>query len=752
MGFDHAVATRVVVRVLGEAGEPIGAGFLLGPDLVATCAHVVAEALASDPYAAVGPAETLRLDFPMVAADGAPVRDARVVRWVPIEPDGSGDIAVLGLSGPVPAGARMPPLRRIDQLWDHSFRVLGFPDGLVDGVWSTGRIRGRQATGWFQLQAAPGDQPIVGGFSGSPVWDDESGAVVGMTVAADRTGETTTAYLIPIDQVLGTDPELLPCPYRGLEPFGEEHAEFFFGRDDGVAQVEEVLDRQPIVAVAGPSGAGKSSLLRAGLLPRVRSAGARVAELRPLPGQPVDELIDTTLADLPDDGRTIVLVDQFEELAAADAAGARRLLAALGDRLDAHGRRPDGNWPLQVVLTARSSTLEDVLAPEIATRLGAGTVLVPPMNRRQLRDAIVAPAERAPGLVFEPGLVDRILDDAAAEPGRLPLVESLLTELWERRAGGVLTIEAYERSGGVAGVVATRAEQVVAALDVPADDPGLRRLFTGLAGTDRDGRFVRRPLRTADLDPALRPLAERLVAGRLLVLERPPAGEERLQLAHQALIEHWPRLRGWLAEDRDFLAWREEAEAQRDRWETAGRDDGALLRGVSLAATAEWLPRRTPDVPLPLQEFVGRSRARQRREVRRWRVVTAVLAVLVLAAGALAAVAVARGQEVTAQLARRWTGCRATRSRRPRWRWRHTGRTPTTTPLGRRCRGWRSGCSRSTPCTPTSIRCPVAFSPCPTTGTPCWSTTRARPRSSPGRSEPHRPAGCCRIAHGSRTD
>jgi conflict system STAND superfamily ATPase/trypsin-like peptidase len=650
MGFDHVVATRVVVRVLDAAGEPVGAGFLLGPDLVATCAHVVADAAGGDPYAVEGPVDPLRVDFPMVDTGGGQVRDASVVRWVPIESDGSGDIALLGLSGPVPAGARMPPLRRIDQLWGHPFRVLGFPDGLADGVWSTGRIRGRQATGWFQLQVAAGDQPIVGGFSGSPVWDDESGAVVGMTVAADRTGETTTAYLIPIDQVLGTDPELMPCPYRGLEPFGEEHAEFFFGRDDGVAQVEEVLARQPLVAVAGPSGAGKSSLLRAGLLPRARSSGATVAELRPLPGQPIEELIAAALAAPPDDGRTIVLVDQFEELAAADPAGARRLLAALGDRLDGCERRADGTWPLQVVLTARSSTLEEVLAPEIATRLGAGTVLVPPMDRRQLRDAIVAPAERAPGLVFEPGLVDRILDDAAAEPGQLPLVESLLTELWERRAGGVLTIEAYERSGGVAGVVATRAEQVVAALDVAPDDPGLRRLFTALAGTDRDGRFVRRPLRTADVDPALRPLVDRLVAGRLLVVERPPAGEERVQLAHQALIEHWPRLRGWLAEDRDFVSWREEADVQRDRWEAAGRDDGALLRGVPLAATAEWLPRRTADVPVPLREFVARSRARQRREVRRWRVVTAVLAVLVLAAGALAAVAVARGAQVTEQL------------------------------------------------------------------------------------------------------
>jgi len=642
--FDHTLATRVVVRVLDDTGEPVGAGMLLGPDLVATCAHVVADAARGDANGPP-PARPVRVDVPMVAP-GAWI-SARVARWQPIAADGSGDIAVLQLDRPVPAGARMPPLRRIDQLWGHEFRVLGFPEGLADGVWATGAIRGRQATGWHQLQATLGEQPIVGGFSGSPVWDDASGAVVGMTVATDATGTTTTAYLIPIDQVLGIDPELLPCPYRGLEPFGEEHAAFFFGRDDDIAQVMAVLGRQPLVAVAGPSGAGKSSLVRAGLLPRARSTGAAVVELRPLPGQ---RLGAADLPAAPDTGTVLLLVDQFEELAAADPDAARELLVLLGERLDAAPQRDDGTWPLQVVLTARSATLDDVLAPGIAARLGAGTVLVPPMDRTRLRDAIVAPAERAPGLTFEPGLVDRILDDAAAEPGHLPLVESLLAELWVRRTGGILTVEAYQRSGGVAGVVATRAEDVLRGLAVPPEDPGLRSLFVALVGTDRDGRFVRRPLPTSDVLPHLRPLANQLVTGRLLVIERPPGGVERLQLAHQALLQHWPRLRSWLAEDRTFVQWRDQAEYQRERWEATGRDDGGLLRGTALAATADWLPRRELDVPAPLREYVGRSRARQRRETRRWRTVTAVFAVLALAAGALAAVAVVRGNQVTDQL------------------------------------------------------------------------------------------------------
>jgi len=327
---DQAVPARVVVRILDGGGEPVGAGFVIGPDLVATCAHVVTEAVRGDPYDATPPARQVELDLPLLfpdAEDGAARVTAEVARWIPIAPEGTGDIAVLRVRDPLPDGARMPPLRRVDQLWDHEFRVLGFPEGMADGVWATGRFRGRQGTRWFQMQGTAGEQPIVEGFSGSPVWDETSGAVVGMTVATD-VGGTTTAYLIPIDLVLGVDPELLPCPYRGLEPFGEEHASFFFGRDDDIDRLADAVTHRPLVAVAGPSGAGKSSLVRAGLLPRLRAQGVQVAELGPLPGRPAEELLAAVAEAVPRDehGRVVLVVDQFEELAATDPDAAAELL------------------------------------------------------------------------------------------------------------------------------------------------------------------------------------------------------------------------------------------------------------------------------------------------------------------------------------------------------------------------------------------------------------------------------------------
>lgn len=495
----------------------------------------------------------------------------------------------------------MPPVRRVDGLWDHRFRVFGFPEGSWDGVWTTGRIRGRQATGWFQLQANPGDHPIVGGFSGSPVWDDETGAVVGMTVAADRDPDVTTAYLIPVEQVLGLDPELLPNPYRGLQPFDEEHAEYFFGRDEELARLAAAVDRCPLVVVAGPSGAGKSSLVHAGLVPRLRAEGARIGRARlssttAAPAELVaavleladpasnparrardteriagllsdagtraaalDELVDALRGATGE--RFVLVLDQFEELAGTDPDAARRLLGDLATLVSA-------GTGVRAVLTARGGVLDDVLTPDIASALDSGTVLVGPMDRAALREAIVRPAERAPGLGFEDGLVERVLDDAGTEPGQLPLVESLLARLWARREGGFLTLAGYRAAGGVAGALAAHADDVVGRL-ATEDDRLLRRLLTRLVTTDRDGRFVRRPVPYADLPPELRALVPPLVTGRLLVV----AGGERtggtVDLAHQALIDHWPRLRDWLGADRDFLRWRSDLDAARHRWEAA---------------------------------------------------------------------------------------------------------------------------------------------------------------------------------------
>ncbi|MEJ3653389.1 serine protease [Actinomycetes bacterium KLBMP 9759] len=616
---DRTVVAGAVLRVWAGA-DVVGGAFLVAPDLAATSARLVARALA--------PAGEVRLDFPLLrTGDGRPAEVRALLERSPV-----GEVALLRLTGPAPATARMPPLRRVDDLAGRSFSVLGYPEGLVDGVWATGRVEQVDGAIRCVLRSCVGEQSVAEGFSGAPVWEARTGAVVGMAISWGGSAE-----VVPIDTVVGADPETMPGPYRGLRPFDESHADLFFGRDVEVQRLLDTLDRARVVAVAGPSGAGKSSLVRAGLVPRVRAAGIDVGYVRADPG--------SRLPPAGTDGRrTLLVVDQFEELAALDPAAARDLLGRLV-------RRTEVDAAARAVLTVRWTTLDELLTPELINALESGTVLVGPLDRANLREAIVRPAERPPGLAFEPGLVETVLDDAGAEPGRLPLVGSLLAQLWERREGGFLTLRAYEAAGGVAGAVAQHAETVVSARRAAGGIGPLRRLLTGLARPDTDGRFVRRAVPVDELPAAQQALIPELSAGRLLTVTRSAKGSDVVELAHQALIDHWPRLREWLTADREFLSWREQVGARREEWEAEGREDGALLRGAALARASEWLPERRDDVAGADLDYVRRSTARQRREVRRWRIVTAVVAVLTVVAAALTVVSVRSGDQIAAQLA-----------------------------------------------------------------------------------------------------
>jgi WD40 repeat protein len=632
---EHADLAGAHLRVWSGTGRIAGAGFLIGPDLVATAARCVA-GRAGDGGARELP---VWLDFPLLRDEhDAPVRVA-----AGIEPLTPGDVVLLRLRGAVPIDARVPPMRRLGQVDGSEFQVLGYPEGLVDGVWSAGTARA-EADGRIRLDTASGEHPLDAGFAGAPVWHAAGGAVMGLAVVDER-----GARLEPVDRVLGVDPEALPCPYQGLRPFDEEHAEVFFGRDDEIDRLVDAVDRLPVVAVTGPSGAGKSSLVRAGLLPRLRAMGVEVVDLRITPGADAGPTLREALSER-GTGR-VVVADQFEELAASDPASARGLLESIVRLTRSHDDGPQA----RAVLTLRWSTLDELLTPELADVLSTARLVVAPMDRDRLREAIVRPARLPPGLVFEHGLVERILDDTGTEPGQLPLVESLLTELWERRDGGYLTMAAYTEAGGVAGAVAQHAERVVDGLE--ADPDALRGLFTALARVDRAERFTRRAVRLDALPAAQRALVPALVAGRLLVRTRSDTNSdtdtdrEIVELAHQALIEHWPRLRTWLAEDRDFLVWRSELGTQRERWEDEGRDDAALPRGAALATATDWLATRADELPSADRAFLRRGIARQRRDVRRGRLVNAVLAVLVLAAATLGGTTAYSGNRIAAQLA-----------------------------------------------------------------------------------------------------
>ncbi|GAA2801854.1 trypsin-like peptidase domain-containing protein [Streptomyces showdoensis] len=662
---------RSVVRVRTRSGQVVGAGFLVDADTVATCAHVVAEAAGESGVPATPPDGPVHLDFPLHG--GARAR-ATVLTWR--ERD---DIALLRLDAPVPGSRPVPPADAGGaRVWQHPFRALGFPAHSDGGVWATGTLRGPQGEGWVQMETALPGQRIVPGFSGTPVWDETLGGVAGMTVAADGAAGSTTAYLVPLGTLL--DPAVLPPrnPFRGLAPFAEADAGVFHGREEETRNLLAAAARRPLTLVVGPSGSGKSSLVRAGLLPALRAAGTTVRELRAVPGtRPAAALAHalapvlepelgelarlrrtaelTRLLDSADglpaavrdrvlahagEGGHVLFVDQLEEYATADPAAARaltRLLVALG------AGQP-GRPALRVVATARAESLGVLVTPEAADVLSDATRLLAPLSAEGLLRAVTGPVAALPGLWFEPGLPERIVADAGEEPGRMPLVQFALTRLWEAREAGTLTHAAYDAVGGVAGALVGYAEEALAELLRPGEEPLARRLFVQLARPAAGGSFARRPARTAELAPALAELARRLAPTKLVVLGtaggedpgRTGPAAETVELAHESLTTLWPRLHDWLTESRDFRAWQEQLRRDLTRWRDQDREPAALLRGSSLATALDRLARHPEDVGEAERAYILLGDRQARRGTRRLYAVIAFVAALALTAGGLA--------------------------------------------------------------------------------------------------------------------
>ncbi|MCP4544661.1 MAG: tetratricopeptide repeat protein [Chloroflexi bacterium] len=183
-------------------GNVVGAGFLMTGRHVLTCAHVVSSALGLAPDMPNPPQVDLHLDFPLLAPESILI--ARVSHWHPTI-----DVAVLELTSDPPDESKPALLVTADDLWDHSFRALGFPAGYEQGVWASGVLRGRQAGGWLQVEDTKETGYLIApGFSGGPVWDDVLGGVVGMVVAADTDEKTKAAFLIPADILTETLPNL----------------------------------------------------------------------------------------------------------------------------------------------------------------------------------------------------------------------------------------------------------------------------------------------------------------------------------------------------------------------------------------------------------------------------------------------------------------------------------------------------------------------------------------------------------------
>ena len=464
------------------------------------------------------------------------------------------------------------------------------------------------------------------------------------------------------------------CPFKGLASFEPADADYFFGRERLVAELVARVVGAGFLGIVGPSGSGKSSVLRAGLVPALASGvlpgseGWRRLLLRP-GERPLDELRRTLDSDaedplaealdaLPAGGRLLIAVDQLEELFVACRSEPERaafvgMLARAAT--DAEGRAV-------VVVALRADFYGRFAAyPALAGLLGANHVLIGPMQASELRRAVDLPAG-AVGLQVEAELTDALVDDLEGEPGALPLLSTALLELWQGRHGDTLAVAAYRASGGVQGAVARLAEGTYARI-AEVRRPLVRAIMLRLVGESESHLPVRRraPLAELDLDrnPDAAAVLDTLADSRLLTV-----GEGSVEVAHEALLREWPRLREWIAEDAEWRRLRRHITQSASEWHTAGRDPGELYRGARLAAALDWAADHALDLNELERQFVDESREvseretkRARRTNRRLRTLLAGVAVLLVAAVAGGILALiqrgdARDAE-TAQLAQR---------------------------------------------------------------------------------------------------
>jgi Novel STAND NTPase 1/TIR domain len=504
------------------------------------------------------------------------------------------------------------------------------------------------------------------------------------------------------------------CPYRGLDAFREEDAAFFFGRgsaselDSPIGQLVGKVREHPFVMVVGRSGSGKSSLVFAGLLPALRREHDRfwsVLSLRPGPtplralaqafnpraddegaaeyatkitneaeklrtGEP--ELLSHMIREQLDRGegkpdRLLLYVDQWEEIYAqasfsSDTDRATQHAADVNRFIDLL-LTATRTAPVTVVTTVRADFYDPLIAhQDIRSLLPTRQVLLGAMPRPELERTIIEPARKV-GLAFDPpGLVQRILDDAGDDEGMLPLLQYALKETWALRKGNTITGDSYARSGGVREAIRITAERAFEALSAE-EQRAARQLFLRLV-TPGEGQEDTRARAEMPLEPAQVKIVEQfagprtrlLVTGSDLTRRRPT-----VEVAHEALIRTWPRLRRWIDANREKLRARAAVLQAKADWEQHGRRDDMLLPAGLQLERARNLLADTGDIPIDdIRVFIQQSSAReeaarkqvadaQRKRVRNRNIALAAVSLFAVLAGVLGLVAELQRREADQQ-------------------------------------------------------------------------------------------------------
>lgn len=441
-------------------------------------------------------------------------------------------------------------------------------------------------------------------------------------------------------------------PYKGLRAFQEADADDFFGRGDLVegllAQMRGNGVQSRFLAVVGPSGSGKSSVVKAGLLPRIRRGEIAGSDdwfiVEKVPGQyPMEEMeaallrvavnppasllqqlmeserglsraIKRVLPD--DDSELVILIDQFEEIfTLSDDEEQRRFF--LNSILEAVH---DANSRVRVIMTLRADFYDRPLNyPEFGQLMRECTTIVVPLTSQELRDAIIRPAELN-HIELEAGLIEAIIADIADEPGALPLLQYAMTELFERRDGRWLTVNAYNEIGGAMGALTRRATDIYNGLD-EEKQAIVRQMFLRLVTLGEGSEDTRRRVLISELfsmnvdTDIIQSILDEFGKYRLLTFDRDPITRNpTVEVAHEALIRQWQLLRSWLDANRDGLRIQRRVQSASVEWQNMGRDASFLASGMRLAQFEEWLKSTELVVTSFERDYIEKSTQEKERQ------------------------------------------------------------------------------------------------------------------------------------------
>ncbi|MFB2770574.1 CHAT domain-containing protein [Pelatocladus sp. BLCC-F211] len=469
----------------------------------------------------------------------------------------------------------------------------------------------------------------------------------------------------------GLSGKLPKSPYQGLSAFGEEDAPFFFGREKFIDELVAAVKSKSLVSVVGASGSGKSSVVFAGLVHRLRKVGnVEIISFRPgnnplgnlaialnnyfhspapLQGENstdiqrrLEQLVlevdlrhdETKLAQLINDiitsrgitpppnllpasregdgkAKHIVLIaDQFEELYTLAPQEERQpFLDALIYAIDYDPR-------FTLVMTLRADFYGYALSYRpFSDALQKGIYNLGPMNREELSCAVEKPAQKMK-VEFEEGLTETLIKDLGNEPGRLPLLEFTLTQLWQNPRKWFLTHEAYQKIGGLEKALANYADTVLCKLSQD-DRKRAEKIFIQLVrpgeGTEDTRRVATRP----EVGDVNWDLVQQLADARLLVTgcdESSENKEETVEIIHEALIREWGTLREWIKDNREFRTWQERLKPNVREWQDHRYDSGRLLQETPLSVALKWYIDRIDELTLEEKKFIKASAEKQNKQ------------------------------------------------------------------------------------------------------------------------------------------